>query len=258
MVLRNKDVVRLTALDVRPADNLAILLFRRSDPDATPPIFESLKTRKLRPSDKGEDDAIAVSAHLFVSLKEGTGPEPVYPAILEEVPGLGRTYIQGILGDILRDAKYGYKDPRGEVKSTHTLIDFQGVKAESIEKALSGATIPYVELVRPPKIKGLDTEGIVAREERMRLVVRAEPEKALAIINRVKKWAGNDWSEVKVRINMPEHRSRLVSIAREQDAKDVLFVRALPIKVETPLLAATEVISEELVSKAQEIFSKKG
>ncbi|MDI3566651.1 hypothetical protein [Bradyrhizobium sp. Arg816] len=257
MALRNKDVIRLTKFEVRRDKGVAIFLFRRSDPDATTPVWENQRTRELREADKGEDDAITMSAHLFVELKTDGGPRPTHRAILEEIPGLGRTYVQGILGDVLRAHKYNYKDRRGKEQETYTLVDFLGVKSETIDKAMgAGSEIEYVELVKPPDVRGLDMEHIVPREVRWKLYIRSTPERSLPIINKIKKWAGKDWSDVRVRINMPEARSRLVSVARVQDAADVLFVRAVPVTVKKPLPACTENVNEELLSKAIELFKK--
>lgn len=145
LVLRNKDVVRLTTLEVRPKTKLAILLFRRSDPEAATPIFEDGRTRKLPKSDKGPDEAIAVSSHLFVHLGGITDAvHPSYHAILEEVPGLSRTYIQALMGDMLRDMVYKYTDRRGEEKETHTIVDFQGLKSDKMGGALVGNSIIHL------------------------------------------------------------------------------------------------------------------
>jgi hypothetical protein len=56
-------------------------------------------------------------------------------------------------------------------------------------------------------------------------------------------------------MDMPENRSRMVSLAREADAADILFVRSVPIDVKRPLDACTDTINEELVAKAQELFA---
>lgn len=257
-VLRNRDVVRLTAMDVRPKDNIAILLFRRSDPDAANPIFENEKTRKLRPSDKRPDEGIAVSSHLFIRL-DGVedAAYPTYCAILEEVPGLSRTYIQALLHELLSDARYNYTDQRGQKKETYTMVDFHGVKSEKVGGALKGeSVVPSVTLVRPGNVKGLDTEGLVIpREERMKLVIRAEPRQTLRIIRKIQDWMGHhNWPKMLVQMDMPEQRSRLVALAREADAADILFVRSVPIDVKNQLEACTATINEELVEKAQALF----
>lgn len=259
LVLRNKDIVRLTKLEIRDEEKIAILLFRRSDPDAATPIFENENTRSLRPSDKKPNEAIAVSSHLFVRL-DGI-PDAVYPsydAILEEVPGLSRTYIQALLQDIVKQVVYKYTDRRGEEKDTYTMIDFHGLKSEKVSGALAGnSVVPYVTLVRPGNVKGLDSEGlVVAREERMKLVLRVEPDQTLKVLKKIQAWMKpNNWPKLLVEMNMPEQRTRLISLAREADAADILFVRSVPIDVPTKLEACTEVVNNELFAKAQELFA---
>jgi hypothetical protein len=258
LVLRNRDVVRLTAMSVRPKDDVAVLLFRRSDPDAANPIFENEKTRKLRPSDKKPDEGIAVSAHLFVRLAGiPDAAHPTYRAILEEVPGLTRTYVQVLLHDILSEATYRYTDKRGDEKDTYTMVDLHGLKSEKVSGALKGqSVVPAITLVRPANVKGLDTEGlIVAREEKMKLIIRAEPKQTLRIIKKIQTWMGlHNWPKMVLEMDMPEDRRRLVALAREADAADILFVRSEPVEVKNRLEMCTDTIVEELVDKAQEMF----
>src|SRR5262249_17952673 len=153
-----------------PKQKIAVFLFRRSNPDAPAPVFEHIKTRKLRKSDKGPEEAPALSAHMFVRLGEiPDAAHPTYHAILEEVPGLSRTYIQLLLADVVKQVVYQYKDKRGQPKDTHTLVEFHGQKSEKVGGALKGQSIvPSVTLVRPANIKGLDVGNLVVpREERM-------------------------------------------------------------------------------------------
>lgn len=259
LVLRNKDIVRLTKLEIRTEEKIAVLLFRRSDPDAATPIFENGTTRQLRPSDKKPNEAVAVSSHLFVRL--GGIPDashPTYDAILEEVPGLSRTYIQALLQDIVKQVVYKFTDRRGEQKDTHTMVDFHGLKSEKVSGALAGnSVVPSVTLVRPGNVKGLDSEGlVVAREERMKLILRAEPEQTLNLLKKIQAWMKpNNWPKLLVEMDMPEHRTRLVSLAREADAADILFVRSVPIDVPTKLEACTDVVNNELLAKALALFT---
>jgi hypothetical protein len=96
-------------------------------------------------------EAVAISAHLFVHLGAiADAAHPTYPAILEEVPGLSRTYIQALLQGVLREATYRYTDRRGSEKETYTLVDFHGLKSEKVGGALKGeSVVPSVTLVRP-------------------------------------------------------------------------------------------------------------
>lgn len=255
--IRSDDHVRLTKLDVRPNDEIAIFLFRRSDPLAAAQVLENRKTRKLRPVQIGADEFPAVSAHLFLNLKTQRLPNPTYSALLEEVPGLGRTYMHHVLHNAISEFKYTFKDAKGREKETYSILGFDGVPSEKIEDALKGSEVPYVELVRPGKIPGLDSAYVEAREQRMKLMIRADtPHKILQALGAIKTWMV-DWAEMRVRLDLPEDRSRLISIARTQDAKDVLFIRSIEITTKGELPAATEIINEELVSKAKAIFKSK-
>lgn len=258
-VLRNQDIVRLTAMDVRPRDKLAVLLFRRSDPNAAAPVFEHRKKGTLRKVAKEIDEAVAVSAHLFASLAGiKNRANPTYRAILEEVPGLGRTYIQAVFHTLLTENLYHYTDRRGDKKETHSIPKLDGVKSEKVGGALKTSHVSSVTLVRPGNVEGLDTAGlVVAREERMKLIIRAEPEKTLGVIKKIQNWMKtHDWKDALVEVEMPENRKRVVSIAREADAADILFIRSEPIDVGNPLDPCTDKINEELVARAKAMFAK--
>jgi hypothetical protein len=256
--VKKNDVIRLTKFDIFQREEIAIMLFRRSDPDSMPPVFENRKTKILRPADKGPDDAEAISAHLFIHLDKKDKPHPTYRAILEEVPGLGRTYIQTLLGDILRENRYSYIDARGEEKETWTITRLDGIPSQNLGAALNGGGVRYIELVRPPNVDGLDVAGLVASPEKMKLTVRATSKKGiLAAINDVRQWAagGNRWPRVRVRVEEGE-RSRMVDIAREADAADVLFVHSEPVNVDKPLAQCTDVYNKELIAHAKQIFAQ--
>jgi hypothetical protein len=256
--IRPNDVVRLTAMEVRPKDEMAVLLFRRSDPNAADPIYENRKTLKLRASGRQPEEAPAVSAHLFIQLENLSDVNPTYRAILEEVPGIGRTYVHNLIASVLRGEKYSYKDKRGKDKEAHTVLDFHGVKSEKLVDALRGSSVPFITLTRPGNITGLDAEGqVVPRDETMRLVIRAKPDQQAKLVTRIKSWANKqDWTDVKVQIDLPENRTRIVSIAREADASDILFVRSEQVEVKKPLAACTDVINEELFGQAKAMFRR--
>ena len=93
----------------------------------------------------------------------------------------------------------------------------------------------------------------------MRVILRAKPEQTLGILTRLIPWAKKtDWKDVLVKVDMPENRSRIVSIARDADAADVLFVRSEQVKVKNELALCTENVNEELIAKAIEIFTRDG
>lgn len=257
--LKDNDVVALTKLDLRPDDDLAVMLFRRSDPDAATPIFEHQQTKRLRPSDKKVYEAEAISAHLFIRLKPVAGENPTYRAVLEEMPGLGRTYMQALLKELLNKSRYNYTDENGEKHETYTIPVFEGLQSESLGDALKAGEIQYVELVRPPRISGLDVAGLIPHPERMRLTIKAKSRSAmLGAIAKVKDWSSDHgWPRLRVRVGTGDNRSRIVEIARTQDAADVLFVHSEPVETKRPMEQCTDVVNEELVDHAQRFFASR-
>ncbi|MBS0274482.1 MAG: hypothetical protein JSR55_08780 [Proteobacteria bacterium] len=258
LTLKKNDAIKITTIEVRERENIAIVLFRRSDPDASAPVFENLKTRKLWAANKGPDDAEAISAHLFIHLDAAAKPHPAHRAIIEEVPGLGRSYVQALLHDLLAENKYAYTDARGEQKETYTIPKFEGVSSETLGKALAGGGLEYIELVRAPDLKGLDTAGLVPNPERMRLTVKSDTKKgALAQLDKVRAWIGKEknWQRMRVLVKTEDSRSKVVEIAREADAADVLFVRSELVMTKKPLAQCTDIINAELVAHAKNIFA---
>lgn len=108
----------------------------------------------------------------------------------------------------------------------------------------------------PAKVEGLDTEGLIApKEERMKLTIKATPTQSLPLVRRIRRWADErDWDDVRVLIRLPEDRSRVVSVARQADAADALFVRAEQVFVDHDLDVCTEIVNEELLSRARKMF----
>jgi hypothetical protein len=254
--LRESDVIQLTKVETRENDRIAVLLLRRSDPDAGTPVFEHNKTHKIRRADKSDDESLAVSAHLFIDMKSIGHMPPTYRAILEEVPSLGRSYIDHLIGRLVRKQRYAYTDRHGDEVETYTVMDFHGVKSDTVKEAMKGGSISYVELVRPAKVEGLDAEGLVMpRDERMKLAITATPDKAPGIVDKVKSWAyDREWSNVVVQVSLPDHRSRVVPLSRREDAADVLFVRSEQVSVETAMDPCTDIVNDELVACALAMF----
>ncbi len=249
------DFVRLTAVEVRPRSNLIALLFRRST-DGSAPIFENRRTQMLRRSDKREDEIEAYSAHLFIALDSLDAPYPTHRAVLEEVPGLGRTYVQELLRRLLRAEVYECTDDRGTVGETYTLPVLSGVASETVRSAVAGGGIKYIELVRTPRLDGLDTAGLIPHPERLRLSIKSNRRGSFDIVRQVKEWGNqHDWDRIRIQVETADDRTRVVEIAREADAADVLFVRSeLVENINPPLEKCSDEVVDSLVSKARRLL----
>jgi hypothetical protein len=255
--LSNSDIVKMTSCAVNESKNVASFLFRRSDPGASAPFFEDPKSRALRKSNKQPDEAVAVSAHLFVSLEPLTGAAlPTYRAIREEIPTLGKSYLESLMQHLLREHTYNYTDRNGEVKETHSIIEITGVKSRNLSDALKDSSIQQVVLSRMGSLGGLDSDGLICpREETFRLHVKASPDNVSLTFARIRSFAKvNNWDDVVVRVKFPENRSRNVALDRDADAAEAFFVRAEQIDVRTPLEVCTDTINEELLDHAVQLL----
>jgi hypothetical protein len=247
------DVVRLTRCELHPDHGLVAFLFRRCDPEASTPFFEVPSTRALRRSDKRPDEAVAVSAHLFVSSNALLGAHPIrYRAIREEIPSLGSSYIHSILAQIIRSYTYSYTDHHGDVHETHSIIDISGVKSERLTDALTNSSVQQVTLRRMGSIGGMDSEGLFApREETFKLYIKASQENVPRALAKIKEFAKlHNWDDVVVRVDLPEKRSRNVALERDAEAMESLFVRAEPVDVPSGLEVCTDSVNAELLGQA--------
>ena len=228
--IRNGDKIRLTHVEISEENGCAVLLFRRRDPTAADPVFEHQKTLALRTANKLSDEAQAISAHLFISLMKRDTPHPTYRALLEEVPGIGRTYVQSVLGRALREVTYSYEDEKGRSKATYCIPELGGIPNAKVGDAVTqkeGGEVNYIELERTPNLDGLDIAGLIAKPERLKLTVKATSRRDLNLVERVVQWANaNDWKKIRVQVEA-SGRSKVVEIAREADAADVLFVKSI-------------------------------
>jgi hypothetical protein len=246
-----QDVVRITAVEHDASKGLVTILFRRGDPKASAQVYENMKTGRLRKSDKTEEDIVAVSCHLFIETRARAGNR--YRAALEEVPSLGRTYVQRILTNLVSEHRYTATDEKGREKESYTRASLDGIKSDSLGK--SGGTFDYIELTRSAEAEGLDIPFVVPRQETMKLKIQAGAPDVVQKITAVRDWATrNKWSDVKVRLNLPEGRSRLIAIGRDAQAADVLFVRSVPVAIKTPMEVCSDDINGELLSLAKDQF----
>ncbi|WP_342108449.1 hypothetical protein [Methylobacterium sp. SI9] len=198
-----------------------------------------------------------MSAHLFVDMLHDERRPGIYRAIVEETPTLGRSYIQSVIHKVLRHAEYDYKDRNGATKTTFTICALEGYKSAKIENALKAGTVPFVELVRKAKLSGFDTEGFIPKEQKQKVLIRKEGSSPLEKIKALKDWAlQHEWDEVRVQVRLPDQRSRLVTLGREDDAASVLFVRAEQVYVESDLDVCCENVEPQLMEEALKIFAK--
>lgn len=254
--LAGGDTVRISKVVHRPADNLIIVLFRRRNPNAATQVFEDAEKESIRPAERGPKDDPAVSAHLFIDTRGTTADGATgYRSIMEEVQGLGSSYMKLLLDETVRAQEYDYVDSRSQPGKTSTKIDFFGVKSDNLSKTVTKNGFDFIELVKSPDLQGLDTEGLKVRPERLRIYPKRRGGGAAGLMGRVVDWAkSNGWDDVSVQVRV-EDKTKVVKIGRDADAATTLFVKADLVRVSKDLPACSDVVNEELVREALKMFA---
>lgn len=255
--LGKNDECKLTRVVPSEDGRLVSLLFHRSSPDASTPWFGHRKTGKIRKADHDADEALAVSAHVFIEMVASASSPSRYRAIIEEVPSLGKSYIQLVMNKILRNAPYTYTDENKNDKSTYTLCRFDGYKSENLSDALHNGAVSFIELVKKPVTEGLDPKRFKMKEQTQKVYLGRGESAVMESVRSLKDWAvAREWDEVRVQVRMSEGRSRLVPVGRDDDAAAVLFVRSKQVYVENDLNVCCEEIESQLLGRACELFSE--
>jgi hypothetical protein len=252
------DAIELKKVDIREDDGIGILLFERSDPGGITQMYKHSKTKAIRPSDRTVDEAIATSAHVFNRLDYQNVQSPIHEVLIEEAQGLSKSYLMSFMDYLLAKYSYQTKDSRGHLIETVCKAQLRGHPSETMKNAMKDSFIRNVILVRPGKFGGMDSEHFIVKDDIMRIQIKPEAQKMLSVIQDICGIArAENWNDIRVQIDMPtEGKSRIVSLDKESDAAEALFVRAIPVNVSKPIPACCQEIHEELLQKALEIFKK--
>ncbi len=175
---------------------------------------------------------------------------------MEEVQGLGSSYMKLLLDETIRIEEYDYVDSRGVQSKTATKVDFYGVKSHNLEAAVTKSGFDFIELVKNPDLSGLDTEGLNVRPERLKIYPKNRGGGgAKAALGRVFGWAReHGWQDVSVQVRLNE-KTKVVKVGRDEDAATTLFVKADLIRVGSDIPACSDKVNEELTAAAMKLLA---
>ncbi len=259
-VLPNGDILELMEVAYNQTINALTLLVHRASPDAAEPHYRKRareaagKKVSVRKVEKEADEHQSVSAHVVISgVNVAKG---VYRAALEEIPGIHMAAIRRLVVKALHE--YPYEFMRGkQTIETHSTFKPQGIKSESMTNALKTGRVNFVTLSRPAKPKWVDADGMFKPEQEI-LKLRVEGSLDAenwkdTLFGLVKKAKADGWADFKVDIDLDDNRSRTVKLDRDEEAAEILFVRAEQVFFETELAACSVDIIDEVVRKALSI-----
>lgn len=258
-VAPNGDIIELVKAEYVAREKCLVLLFHRASPDAADPAYrrkiaaKTGSTISIRRATKDADEHQSVSAHLVI--KDMNSPRG-YPSALEEIPGLSMSSIRPIIIRALQDYPWTFKRKNKNIE-TYTTFRAEGVKSETLSRALERGEINFVKLSRPAAPDFVDADGAFEpTTETMRLRVKTEitgrnwRSKFDELLKGAKE-AG--WKDFSVDIDLEDKRHKTVKIEREAEAKEILFVRSEQISVAKELSPCTEKINPAVVKKLAEL-----
>lgn len=255
LTMKNDDVLELVKVEHFPERQVLVLLFHRGSPDAADPMYRRPIDGgySVRQGEKEEDEVQSVSAHLVIStiaIEEGR-----YDASLEEIPGINMSLVQQIIAQALNDYPYDYQVGKRKIRieQTRCLVKAEGLKSETIGSALKEGKIDFITFIKPAPAKYVDADGLwEPMNDVMRLKVKGKidadhwQDKVSALVEEAK---ADGWEDFNIEIDLGNKRSKTIALDREQDAKEILFVKSEFIEVATELLPCSVVVQDEVVDK---------
>jgi len=226
--------------DVKIVPNsYAVLLFNFGDRDSPDPAFTNFLTRDIREVEKEENEGVAYSAHLMISLTPNARVANDYRAIFERVPHLSKAIILPFLNRMLSHVAehnpdvFSYANPEdGEVKPFRCRLDYQIQQSQTLRESLENGELSFIELVQPHYHQDdFDEDGYTKiQSKRLSLKVTAHKtgNRAIDLLEAVRaKAADEGYTEMRVRYKREEtdkFETAPIPIA-VADASDVLYGR---------------------------------
>lgn len=259
--LLNKESAAIRVRDLRldEENDILFLLLAYADKNVTDPVFETLENGELRTEPKLEGEGVAVSAHMAIDLRPHQVGVSGYRALLEDVPGIGRSKIAPFLTSLYRQApRIQWAAPDGSVKNCRPQFDIDGRMSDTLSNDLRDGRLSMIELVQHHVDgDGFDEEGAIVEQVRtLRLSIAPQGvgEQAIELINRVRGKARElGYPNMKVRWTHGRQKTAEFGTARE-DAGDVLVFKTTEIRSENPLSQCDGEIREDRIDKLRELL----
>lgn len=241
-----------------------VLLFSYSHAKGADPGFKNLKTRRNRIERKKQDEANAASAHLVVSLTQKSRKKHhYYPAVIEDVEGLGKTKMQRAINQMIDAArKFSFKDEDGNTKAAHARFEMFGLDDEQVTNDVEGGTLSYFVAIRELRnTPSFDDELDVrmTREE-----VKLKPKEKVvgsslkAWLNKLAKAAeSRNYDRVRVHYSRKDGKNRSITFGtHREDAEDFLIKRVEKISLKTVVGQTHDAPCDELVKSMAACLKK--
>jgi hypothetical protein len=243
---------------------IACMLLTYGDVRGSDPSFNNMDTGTVRTVRKGRNEANAVSAHLIMKLRARiVNGRRHYAALLEDIPGIGKTKIQPAITALLKNCPaFRYTDAENQAADARPKFILDPAESEDLASEVTRGTLKYFVLVRDIPTTELDEETTIEEVQETLKIKPADPEVTgrLNITNLFGKVAAlarrKRYNEVKVVYNRRDGRNRTISLdTPREDAEDFLIKKIDKIELNQSLEHARERISDELFNKMRAILT---
>ena len=262
-VMPNGDIVELMSVEYRAGQKCLVLLFHCASPNAADLMYRR-KAREaagikvtVRASVKAPDEEETVSAHLVI--RDQPAAAGVYRAALEDMQGISMSTVRAIIALALREYPYEFKRDNEPIE-TYSVVRAEGLKSESMTNALKTGHLGFVTLSRPAASQFPDSAGMfqpTTEVMKLRIIGNITSEnwkESFAKLLKPAQAAG--WRDFTVDIGLDDNKSRTVSLVRDQEAKEILFVRSELAEFPTVLETCSMEFSDKIIATALSIISR--
>lgn len=257
----NDDIVELMEVAYDAKTRALKMLFHRASPNAAEPTYRKKARQQagrkvtVRKAGKRAGEEQSISAHLIV-VDEAVRPG-IYRAALEEIPGISMAVVHRIIGQALREYQYEFERKKKQIQ-TYSTFKPEGIPSETLSGALKDGSMSYITLVRPAQAPFVDADGLFSPQtETMRIRVEGDVRGGnwrnhLPAMFRKAKAAG--WTDFSVDLELDDNRRRTVKLDRQDEAKEVLFVRSDELNFKTELDSCAVDFVDEVVTKVLKLI----
>lgn len=215
-------------------------------------MFADLQKGTLRAEPKLEGEGVAISAHLMLGLRKSATTN-LYPTLLEDVPGIGRTLLEPFLRSAFKNASsYTFTNESNKEHKTWPVPTMIIKQSEKLIKSLkSGGYLTEVEVTKFNAVGGFDKIDSLQEQKTttvLKIAGRPTGEQAKDLLNKIKVFANSKgYFDMRVKwVNSQKERKSVSLGTARADAGDALYGRIERVSLTSPIPQCSEKIQPEL------------
>jgi hypothetical protein len=235
-------VLIIKQMEIDDASETITILFNLVDPDIADNTYTDLNTGDMRDSQRLENEAPTISAHLVIETKRRTRTFVQYRAVLEHVAGINRGRVQVFLNRLLRaavkdDHKFEFtstEEADGKKKKVtkkyRPKISFSLQASETVRGSIKRGELKFIDIIsrRHEAVPLDDLPGVAQKELRVRLRTESRDPKIVEKIVAKFKAQDYEFDDVQLRIAGVARGSKPLRFSALQDqAQDLTFSRVV-------------------------------